>query len=45
VGLLIHHPLNCCIVLGGLGLLLEDVHELVNGVCCHVQMLSHLQLG
>ncbi len=36
VGALFQHPLNCCIVLGGLGLLFEDVHELVDGICCHV---------
>ena len=37
VGTFFQDPLNCCIVLGGLGLLLEDVHELADGIRCHAR--------
>ncbi len=36
VGTLFGLPLNCCIVLGSLSFLLGDVHELVNGIRCHI---------
>jgi hypothetical protein len=31
--MLFHHPLSCCRVLFLLGLLFEDVDQLVNGIC------------
>ncbi len=41
MGKLFQHPLNCCIVLGGLSLLLEDVLEFVDGIRCHVWLWNN----